>query len=85
MDRRTFIASAGTAALIAGLRPVAAAQAATAGGADARLNALFDRIFGCLDPAARTRLLDLLREIDRTIADSNAPGDSLGNIACTDT
>ncbi|MHA3791651.1 DUF885 family protein [Sphingomonas sp. YL-JM2C] len=44
MDRRTFIASAGTAALIAGLRP-ALAQAPATGGADARLNALFDRIF----------------------------------------
>nr|WP_047168316.1 DUF885 family protein [Sphingomonas sp. Y57] len=46
MDRRTFLASAGIAALIAGSRPVAAmAQAAVAGGADGRLNALFDRIF----------------------------------------
>lgn len=50
MDRRSFIASAGTAALIAGLRPatgLAQAAAATppAPGSDAALNALFDRIF----------------------------------------
>ncbi|KQX17992.1 MULTISPECIES: DUF885 domain-containing protein [unclassified Sphingomonas] len=52
MDRRTFIASAGTTALIAGLGPAAGLSQAFAGGAaaDARLNALFDRIFaGTLD------------------------------------
>lgn len=50
MDRRTFIASAGTAALIAGLRPAAGLAQAIAAmpvapGSDAALNALFDRIF----------------------------------------
>lgn len=46
MDRRTFIASTGTAALIAGLGSIEAlAQAPAAGGADAKLNILFDRIF----------------------------------------
>jgi len=48
MDRRSFIASAATAALAAGLRPAGAlAQAASPApaGSDAALNALFDRIF----------------------------------------
>lgn len=48
MDRRRFIASAGVAAVMAGLRP-GGASAATAGPAaadDAKLNALFDEIFG---------------------------------------
>ncbi|ATE65910.1 DUF885 domain-containing protein [Rhizorhabdus dicambivorans] len=51
MDRRSFIATAGTAALIAGLLPTAGfAQAASAAappepGSDAALNALFERIF----------------------------------------
>lgn len=51
MDRRAFIASAGTAALLAGLRPAAGfAQPAPAAapatpGSDAALNALFEQIF----------------------------------------
>jgi len=47
MDRRSFIVSAGVAALVAGLHPwaVSAATDAPAGPDDARLNALFDEIF----------------------------------------
>ena len=44
MDRRTFIASSGAAALAAGL-PAAARAQPRAGSGDAALNALFERIF----------------------------------------
>lgn len=51
MDRRTFIASASTATLIAAMRPAAgfaqsaAGSAPPAPGSDAALNQLFERIF----------------------------------------
>ena len=45
MNRRHFIASASAAAAIAALRPAVGIAQTGATGADARLNALFDRIF----------------------------------------
>jgi uncharacterized protein (DUF885 family) len=45
MDRRHFIASASAAAAVAALRPATGIAQAGTTGADARLNALFDRIF----------------------------------------
>ncbi len=45
MDRRSFIAAGTTTAVIASLRPTVALAQAAASGSDARLNALFERIF----------------------------------------